>query len=56
MLSHNADIAAIFAKIADPLEIEQTNPFRMRAYRNVARTGDNDGLHDVSTQFAAAQP
>jgi DNA polymerase (family X) len=34
---HNADIAAIFAEIADLLEIEQANPFRIRAYRNAAR-------------------
>lgn len=34
---HNADIAAIFSEIADLLEIEQANPFRIRAYRNAAR-------------------
>lgn len=34
---HNADIAAIFTEIADLLEIEQANPFRIRAYRNAAR-------------------
>jgi DNA polymerase (family 10) len=34
---HNADIAAVFAKIADLLEIESANPFRIRAYRNAAR-------------------
>lgn len=34
---HNADIAAIFTEIADLLEIEQANPFRVRAYRNAAR-------------------
>lgn len=34
---HNADIAAIFSEIADLLEIEQANPFRVRAYRNAAR-------------------
>jgi DNA polymerase (family 10) len=34
---HNADIAAIFNEIADLLEIEQANPFRIRAYRNAAR-------------------
>jgi DNA polymerase (family 10) len=33
---HNADIAAIFNEIADLLEIEQANPFRIRAYRNAA--------------------
>lgn len=35
---HNADIAAIFDEIADLLEIEGENPFRIRAYRNAART------------------
>jgi DNA polymerase (family 10) len=34
---HNADIAAIFEEIADLLEIENENPFRIRAYRNAAR-------------------
>jgi DNA polymerase (family 10) len=35
---HNADIAAIFDEIADLLEIQGANPFRVRAYRNAART------------------
>jgi DNA polymerase (family 10) len=35
---HNADIAKIFEQIADLLEIEDANPFRVRAYRNAART------------------
>jgi DNA polymerase (family 10) len=34
---HNADIAAVFGEIADRLEIEDANPFRVRAYRNAAR-------------------
>jgi DNA polymerase (family 10) len=34
----NADIAEIFNKIADMLEIQDANPFRVRAYRNAART------------------
>ncbi|CAH1089812.1 DNA polymerase/3'-5' exonuclease PolX [Candidatus Nitrotoga sp. 1052] len=34
---HNADIAAIFEKIADLLEIKGANQFRIRAYRNAAR-------------------
>ncbi len=34
---HNADITAIFEEIADRLEIEAANPFRIRAYRNAAR-------------------
>ncbi|MGB5775639.1 MAG: DNA polymerase/3'-5' exonuclease PolX [Sedimenticolaceae bacterium] len=35
---HNADIAAIFEEIAELLEIQAANPFRVRAYRNAART------------------
>ncbi len=34
---HNADITAIFTEIADLLEIEGANTFRIRAYRNAAR-------------------
>ena len=34
---HNADIAAVFEEIADLLEIQGENPFRIRAYRNAAR-------------------
>ena len=35
---HNADIATVFEEIADRLEIQGANPFRIRAYRNAART------------------
>ena len=35
---HNADIGSIFEEIADLLEIQGGNPFRIRAYRNAART------------------
>lgn len=35
---HNADIAAVFEEIGDLLELQQANPFRVRAYRNAART------------------
>jgi len=34
---HNADIAAAFDEIADLLELQNANPFRIRAYRNAAR-------------------
>ncbi len=34
----NAEIAAVLGEIADRLEIEGANPFRIRAYRNAART------------------
>ncbi|NNF96334.1 MAG: DNA polymerase III, partial [Halobacteria archaeon] len=35
---HNEDIAIIFDEMADLLEIEGANPFRVRAYRNAVRT------------------
>jgi DNA polymerase (family 10) len=35
---HNAEIAEIFNQVADLLEIEGANRFRVRAYRNAART------------------
>jgi len=34
----NTDIAAVFNEIAELLDIEGANPFRIRAYRNAART------------------
>lgn len=34
----NADVVAVFTDIADLLELENANPFRVRAYRNAART------------------
>ncbi|MDO9313564.1 MAG: DNA polymerase/3'-5' exonuclease PolX [Burkholderiaceae bacterium] len=34
----NAEVAGVFTEIADLLEIEGANPFRIRAYRNAART------------------
>ena len=45
---HNADIAAVFDEIANLLEIESANPFRVRAYRNAART-----LRDLSWDVVA---
>ncbi len=41
---HNADIAAIFEEIADLLEIQGENPFRIRAYRNAARQMEAMGV------------
>ena len=35
---HNTDVAAIFDEVADLLDIEGANRFRVRAYRNAART------------------
>ncbi|HIE55910.1 MAG TPA: DNA polymerase III, partial [Chromatiaceae bacterium] len=34
----NTEIAAIFNRIADLLQLQDENPFRIRAYRNAART------------------
>src|ERR1700675_4249470 len=34
----NPDIARLFDEVADLLEIKDENPFRVRAYRNAART------------------
>lgn len=45
---HNADIAAVFDEIADLLELEGANPFRIRAYRNAART-----LRDLNREVSA---
>jgi DNA polymerase (family 10) len=33
----NADVAVVFNQIADLLEVQGANPFRIRAYRNAAR-------------------
>ena len=35
---HNNDIAALFDEMADLLELQQDNPFRIRAYRRAAQT------------------
>lgn len=34
----NVDVARMFEQVADLLELESENPFRVRAYRNAART------------------
>ncbi len=38
---HNQHIASLFEELADLLEIQGANPFRVRAYRNAARTLEN---------------
>lgn len=38
MPTHNSEIADLFERYASLLEIEGANPFRVRAYRNAART------------------
>jgi DNA polymerase (family X) len=37
MPAHNTEIADALDEVADLLELEQANPFRVRAYRNAAR-------------------
>ncbi len=56
----NSEIAEMFHEVADLLEIEDANPFRVRAYRNAARTiegyakriykmiDDGDDLKEIS--------
>ena len=50
---HNEDIAALFDEIADLLEIEGDNPFRVRAYRNAALTLQDLG-QDIATLIEQA--
>jgi DNA polymerase (family 10) len=38
---HNIDVVNIFNKVADLLDIQDANQFRVRAYRNAARKVDN---------------
>lgn len=45
---HTADIALVFDEIADLLEIQGANVFRVRAYRNAART-----LRDLGREMSA---
>jgi DNA polymerase (family 10) len=51
---HNADIAHIFEEIADLLDIQGANPFRVRAYRNAARTVGEFG-RDLATMIQKGQ-
>ena len=47
----NADVAAVFAAIADILEGQAENPFKIKAYRNAVRT--LDGLAEPISDVAA---
>ena len=49
---HNAEIASFFERVADLLEFEDDNPFRIRAYRNAARTirGSTVSMADLLKQ------
>lgn len=46
----NAEVARFFADLADLLEIQGANPFRVRAYRNAARTIESltDSVSDLA--------
>ncbi|MBT8078164.1 MAG: DNA polymerase/3'-5' exonuclease PolX [Gammaproteobacteria bacterium] len=50
----NSEIADIFEKLADLLEIEESNPFRVRAYRNAAQSirGHGKAMADLLEQGA----
>jgi len=45
---HNSEIAAMFDHVADLLEVQDANPFRVRAYRNAA-----DTIRDQSRSVAS---
>ena len=47
----NAEIAEFFKKVADLLEIDGANPFRVRAYRTAVRTISSLG-HEISDLIA----
>lgn len=53
----NREIAATFDRIADLLEIQGDNPFRIRAYRNAARTvqGLSRSLADMVAEGASLE-
>ena len=51
---HNSEIAAIFDQVADLLEIEDANRFRVRAYRNAANT-IRDQSRSVAEMVAAGE-
>ncbi|MGH7130085.1 MAG: helix-hairpin-helix domain-containing protein, partial [Planctomycetaceae bacterium] len=46
---HNAEVARVFDRLADLLEIQGANPFRVRAYRNASRIleGLTEPLADI---------
>ena len=51
---HNADIARVFDEIADLLELDEANPFRVRAYRNAARVV-GELRFDIAERLAAGK-
>ena len=53
---HNADIAAVFEEIAELLEIQGANPFRVRAYRIPTPRFDPVSLQSRPSPFATVLP
>jgi len=51
MTVRNRDVAALFSRYAELLEVQDANPFRVRAYRNAAQTLEGLGA-DVSRMVA----
>jgi DNA polymerase (family 10) len=51
----NADVARAFEQMADLLELQAANPFRVRAYRNAARVVGELKL-DLAAQLATGRP
>jgi DNA polymerase (family 10) len=51
---HNSDVADMFNRVADLLELEDANPFRVRAYRNAARTV-SDLPGDIADKIEAGE-
>ena len=67
MTVHNADVAWMFNRLADLLELDCANPFRMRAYRDAPRIvdgavggersdrrGSGQGSHDATAGQTAS--
>ncbi len=54
MPMHNEEIARVFDEMADLLEIAGDNPFKVRAYRNAARTVRNLG-RELAEMVAAEE-
>ncbi len=55
MPTTNADLAAVFEQIADLLDRQDANPFRVRAYRNAARLVGELKL-DLAAHLAQGRP
>jgi DNA polymerase (family 10) len=45
---HNADVIRVLAEMADLLDIEGGNPFRIRAFRNAIELLENFPVEKIS--------